>query len=49
MDWYNFCKLNFVLGIATIDNLKIYVTKNKITADQYKTIAGIDYVSTTAS
>lgn len=49
MDWYNFCKLNFDLKIATTDNLKIYVAKNKITADQYKEITGVDYVATTTS
>lgn len=43
MDWYNFCKTNFELGNATVENLKIYVTKNKITADQYKEITGVDY------
>lgn len=45
MDWYNFCKTNFNLGIATTDTLKIYVSKNKITATQYKEITGIDYVA----
>jgi uncharacterized XkdX family phage protein len=44
MNWYDFCKTNFQLGNATIDNLKIYVVKNKITADQYKEITGVDYV-----
>lgn len=45
MDWYNFCKRNFDLGIATTDTLKIYVVKNKITSNQYKEITGIDYVA----
>lgn len=45
MDWYNFCKINFDLGIANTTNLKIYVIKGKITADQYKIITGIDYVA----
>lgn len=43
MDWYNFCEINFELGNATVDNLKIYVQKNKITAEQYKEITGVDY------
>lgn len=45
MDWYNFCKTNFDLGIANKDNLKIYVVKNKIKAEQYKNITGITYVA----
>ncbi|WP_297422074.1 XkdX family protein [Clostridium sp.] len=45
MDWYNFCKTNFNLGIATLDNLKIYVAKGKITAEQYKEITRADYVA----
>ena len=45
MDWYNFCKTNFVLGNANVDNLKIYVSKNKITSVQYKEITGVDYVA----
>lgn len=49
MDWYSFCKLNFDLNIATTDNLKIYVAKNKIAADQYKEITGVNYVATTTS
>lgn len=44
MDWLNFCKTNFDLGNATIENLKIYVSKEKISAVQYKEITGIDYV-----
>lgn len=45
MDWYKFCKTNFDLGIATTENLKVYVIKNKITAEQYKTITEIDYIA----
>jgi len=44
MDWYKFCKTNFDLGIATIDSLKIYVIKNKITNVQYEEITGNDYI-----
>lgn len=44
MDWFNFCKTNFDLGNAKVDNLKIYVVKNKITAEQYKEITGVDYI-----
>ena len=43
MDWYAFCKLNFDLGIATTEKLKIYVFKNKITLEQYKEITGEIY------
>jgi len=45
MNWFNFCKTNFDLGIATVDSLKIYVAKSKITSEQYKTITGQDYVA----
>ncbi|NRT72682.1 XkdX family protein [Clostridium beijerinckii] len=45
MDWYNFCKTNFDLNIANVDILKIYVAKGKITAEQYKEVTAIDYVS----
>ena len=45
MDWFKFCKDNFNVGIATTNSLKIYVQKNKITAEQYKEITGIDYVA----
>ena len=45
MDWLNFCKTNYLLGNATIENLKIYVAKNKITAEQYKEITGVDYIA----
>lgn len=45
MNWYEFCKNNFDDGIATADSLKIYVQKNKITADQYKEITGTDYTA----
>lgn len=49
MDWYNFCKTNFDLGIATTDDLKIYVAKTKITVEQYKEITGVDYVASATS
>lgn len=45
MDWYTFCQLNFGLGIATIESLKIYVTKGKITAAQYEEITGEAYTA----
>lgn len=45
MDWFEFCKDYFEWGIANKDNLKIYIAKNKITAEQYKEITGIDYVA----
>lgn len=45
MDWFEFCKEYFDWGIANKDNLKIYVVKGKISAEQYKTITGIDYVA----
>ncbi|NRT90167.1 XkdX family protein [Clostridium beijerinckii] len=46
MDWFEFCNDYFNWGIADSDNLKIYVIKSKITANQYKIITGVDYVAT---
>lgn len=48
MDWYNFCKTNFDLGIATKSSLKVYVEKEKITSEQYKEVTGIEYEATIA-
>lgn len=45
MDWFKFCKDYFDFGIANINSLKIYVAKTKISAEQYKTITGTDYVA----
>lgn len=45
MDWFKFCQDYFDWKIANKDNLKLYVVKNKITADEFKTITGVDYVA----
>lgn len=44
IDYYNLCLVSFQLKIATTESLRIYVEKNKITADQYFTITGVVYV-----
>ncbi|AZV57911.1 XkdX family protein [Clostridium sp. AWRP] len=43
MDWFVFCKYYYDLGIANKDNLKIYIARGKITAEEYKQITGMDY------
>jgi uncharacterized XkdX family phage protein len=45
MDWFKFIKDNYDSGNYTKDNVKVFVVKGKITADQYKTITGDDYVA----
>lgn len=45
MDWYKFCKTNYGAGNYNNENMKVFVVKNKITAEQYKEITGIDYVA----
>lgn len=45
MDWLLVCTEYYNDGYYTNDSLKIFVVKGKITADQYKTITGIDYIA----
>ena len=45
MDWNKICTDNYNSGYYTNVTLKIFVVKNKIAADQYKVITGIDYVA----
>ena len=45
MDWNKICTGYYNAGYYTNDSLKVFVVKGKITADQYKTITGIDYVA----
>ena len=44
IDWFAKCKKYFDKGLWSIDNLKIFVEKEKITAKEYKEITGEDYV-----
>jgi phage uncharacterized protein, XkdX family len=45
MNWFSICSDYYNAGYYTNDSLKTFVVKGKITADQYKTITGIDYVA----
>ncbi|MDP4224929.1 MAG: XkdX family protein [Bacteroidota bacterium] len=45
MNWVQICTEYYKAGYYNKDSLKTFVIKNKITADEYKTITGIDYVA----
>lgn len=45
MNWLQICTDYYKDGYYNNDNLKIFVLKGKITADQYKIITGIDYTA----
>lgn len=45
MDWVKICTDYYKAGFYDNTSLKVFVAKSKITADQYKTIAGVDYVA----
>lgn len=42
---YDWLKTAYPLEMATLDQCKLAVSKNKITADQFKEITGEDYVA----
>lgn len=44
MDWLKICTEYYNLGFYNTTNLKIFVVKSKITAEQYKEITGMSYV-----
>jgi len=44
INWYETCLMYYNDGNYTSDDLKVFVAKNKITAEQYKQICGLDYV-----
>lgn len=45
MDWIKICTDNYNAGFYNNTSLKVFVVKVKITAADYKTITGIDYVA----
>ncbi|WP_368490236.1 XkdX family protein [Clostridium sp. BJN0013] len=45
MDWFKIYTQYYNAGYYNNDSLKVFVAKNKITVEQYKTIAGVDYVA----
>lgn len=42
---YNWLKFAYPLGMATMEQCKQAVVKNKITIDNFKEITGADYVA----
>ncbi|WP_446897404.1 XkdX family protein [Clostridium sp. LBM24168] len=45
MDWFKICSTYYKAGFYTNDSLKVFTNKDKITAEQYKTITGQDYTA----
>jgi hypothetical protein len=45
MDYFAYCQTAFQNKWATVDQLKVWAAKNKITAQDYQTITGQDYVA----
>jgi len=45
MDWFKTCSNYYKAGYYDNTSLKVFVLKGKITADDFKTITGIDYVA----
>lgn len=42
---YNWLLFAYPRGMATLEQCKLAVEKNKITAEQYKDITGLDYTA----
>lgn len=40
MNWMNTITYFYTQGLYTVEQVKVFVVKNKITAEQYKTITG---------
>lgn len=45
MDWFETVKYFYDASLYTVDQVKIFVVKNKITAENFKTITGQDYTA----
>jgi uncharacterized XkdX family phage protein len=45
MDYFKYCQTAFSNKWATVDQLKVWVAKGKITADQYRQITNQVYVA----
>lgn len=45
MDWFKVISDYYQAGYYTVDQVKIFVVKGKITADQFLTITGQTYVA----
>jgi uncharacterized XkdX family phage protein len=45
MNYFDYCKQAYDRGWATADQLKVWVAKEKITPEEFKQIAGEDYVA----
>ncbi|MBV4445299.1 XkdX family protein [Clostridium tyrobutyricum] len=45
MDWLKTISSYYSDGYYTVDQVKVFVAKGKITADQFKQITGQDYIA----
>ncbi|WP_373845538.1 XkdX family protein [Clostridium sp.] len=45
MNWMDTITYFYNQNLYTVDQVKIFVAKSKITAEQYKTITGQDYTA----
>lgn len=45
MDWFNIVKGYYDGGFYTADDCKVFVSKGKITADEYQQITGEAYIA----
>jgi uncharacterized XkdX family phage protein len=44
MDWYTIIKTYYDAGYYTVDQVKVFVQKGKITAAQFQEITGQEYI-----
>ncbi len=45
MDWFKICTDYYNAGYYDDTSLKVFVVKGKITAEQYISITGIEYIA----